>query len=93
MESGNWKDADINTNDLIIFAGSTQEDFDFKSLSCRDLATIDRLWVERSDGKFGLSVQKSILDQFASQPGLYDDEVNWKGYYEKIGLKSSQKSL
>jgi hypothetical protein len=85
MESGNWKDADVNTFDLIIFAGSNEGDFDFKNLSCRDLDTIDRLWVERSGGKFGFSVQKSILDRFASQPGRYDGSVNWEGFYEKIG--------
>jgi len=91
MKSGNWKDADLNTARLIILAGSTEEDFDLKNLSCRDLGTIDRLWVERSKGKFGFSVQKSILDQFASQPGRYNEGVNWEGFYEKIGRREEGK--
>lgn len=86
MESGNWKDADINTYDLIAFAGSTETGFEIENISCRDLSSIDRLWVERSDGTFGFSVQKTILDEFASQPDRYD-EVNWEGFYEKIGWR------
>ncbi|MEQ9235570.1 AAA-like domain-containing protein [Coleofasciculus sp. E2-BRE-01] len=87
MESGNWKYADENTYDLIILAGVIEEDFDFKNISCRDLSSLDRLWVERSGGKFGFSVQKSILDRFASQPGRYGgvSSVDWMRFYEKIG--------
>ncbi|NEQ23040.1 MAG: hypothetical protein F6K28_28570, partial [Microcoleus sp. SIO2G3] len=85
MESGNWKDADLNTASLIILLGMTEEGFGRNNLSCRDLGTIDRLWVERSEGKFGFSVQKSILDRFASQPGHYNEGVNLEGFYEKIG--------
>ncbi|MEQ8995398.1 MAG: AAA-like domain-containing protein [Coleofasciculus sp. B1-GNL1-01] len=86
MESGNWKEADQKSFDLIIFASPTEEEFNFlDNLSCRDLNTIDRLWRKRSNEKFGFSVQKSILDQFASQPGHYRlNEIDWAGYYEKI---------
>ncbi|MEQ8542083.1 MAG: GUN4 domain-containing protein [Coleofasciculus sp. D1-CHI-01] len=82
MESGNWKDADINTYDFIILAGSTEAGFEIENISCRDVSSIDRLWVEHSDGTFGFSVQKTILDEFAS---LDYSEVNWDGFYEKIG--------
>jgi len=93
MESGNWKDADGKTDDLIIFAGSTEAGFEIENISCRDLSSIDRLWVERSDGTFGFSVQKIILDEFASQPGHYDNDVNWEGFYEKIGWKEGEEWL
>ncbi|HBB36183.1 MAG TPA: hypothetical protein DDZ80_13285 [Cyanobacteria bacterium UBA8803] len=87
MKSGNWKDADRRTGNLMDFLASTQKgSWDLNNLSCRDLGTIDKLWVERSGGKFGFSVQKSILDQFASQPGSYE-EVDWEGFYEKIGWR------
>jgi len=66
-------------------AGSTETGFEIENISCRDLSSIDRLWVERSDGTFGFSVQKTILDEFASQPGHYDNDANWDGFYEKIG--------
>ncbi|NEP56919.1 MAG: hypothetical protein F6K31_07815 [Symploca sp. SIO2G7] len=87
MESGNWRDADLSTNDLIVFAGSIKGYFEWDNLFCLDLGTIDRLWIERSGGKFGFSVQKSILeDKFATQPGRYETE-KWVGFYEMIGWK------
>ncbi|NEP57431.1 MAG: hypothetical protein F6K31_10460 [Symploca sp. SIO2G7] len=87
MKSGKWRDADISTYKLIYFSGRIKENFDWKNLSCSDLGTIDRLWVERSGGKFGFSVQKAILDEkFATEPGRYD-EVNWDEFYEEIGWK------
>ncbi|MEQ9000205.1 MAG: GUN4 domain-containing protein [Coleofasciculus sp. B1-GNL1-01] len=94
MESGNWKDADRKTYDLIAFAGSTETGFEIENISCRDLSSIDRLWVERSDGTFGFSVQKIILDELASQRGHYDNDVIlWEGFYEKIGWKEGEKWL
>ncbi|MEQ9485976.1 GUN4 domain-containing protein [Coleofasciculus sp. F4-SAH-05] len=92
MESDNWKDADENTYNFIILA-STQAGFEIENISCRDLSSIDRLWVERSDGTFGFSVQKIILDEFASQPGHYDNDVNWEGFYEKIGWREGEERL
>ncbi|NER23632.1 MAG: hypothetical protein F6J96_23605 [Symploca sp. SIO1C2] len=90
MESGNWRDADQSTHNLISFSGRINGVFELDHLSCRDLATIDRLWVERSEGMFGFSVQKDILDKnFVTEPGSYDD-VNWSKFHEKIGWKKER---
>jgi hypothetical protein len=88
MESGNWKDANRKNYNLIIFAGSTEAGFEIENLSCRDLSTIDRLWVERSDGTFGFSVQKTILDEFASQPGYLErgELGELVGWYREVDL-------
>jgi hypothetical protein len=86
MKSGNWKDADIKTRNFISFSGSTKAGFEIENVSCRDLSSIDRLWVERSDGKFGFSVQKTILDDFAYQPGnTYFLEKNWLDFWGRLG--------
>jgi len=87
MESGNWRDADQSTHNLISFFIIANGFLKWDNLSCPEFATIDRLWVERSGGMFGFSVQKDILDEnFVTEPGRYD-EVNWSKFYEKIGWK------
>jgi|GEM_PF-944153 len=86
MESDNWRDADTSTNYLILFAGSIKGKFEWDNISCPDFRTIDRLWVECSEGTFGFSVQKPILDELAPAPGRYN-ELNWDRFYEKIGWK------
>ena len=45
-----------------------------KNFPCQDLGTIDKLWVEYSDGKFGFSVQKKI----------YQDLGGTKDYDKKV---------
>ncbi|MEB3293357.1 MAG: GUN4 domain-containing protein, partial [Synechococcales bacterium] len=44
--------------------------------------TIDRLWVEASDGHFGFSVQKKIWEKCGS-PMDYNDD--YKKFCEKVG--------
>jgi hypothetical protein len=49
---------------------------------CKDLRTIDRLWVYYSGGRFGFSVQKRIWIEEGGKPGVYNLAV-----YEKFGDK------
>lgn len=50
------------------------DDDDIKKFPCRDLRTIDKLWLTYSNGKFGFSVQKQIWIECGAKPGQY----NWK---------------
>ena len=59
------------------------------------LCTIDKLWIEASDGKFGFSVQKHIWEkirdtrtplhrepyEYGTQVGWYFDKTKWLGYH------------
>jgi len=99
MESGNWKDADRNTLRLISSDGGIE------NISCKDLSSIDRLWVERSDGMFGFSVQNIFLDKFAFLPSRdFVREIEMERrreyqyqpldeFYEKIGWKEDGRWL
>jgi len=40
---------------------------DINNLPCRDLCTIDQLWLASSNGKFGFSVQKQIWIEFGGK--------------------------
>ncbi|NER51454.1 MAG: hypothetical protein F6J92_33315, partial [Symploca sp. SIO1A3] len=85
MKSGNWKDADSKAFGFTMFARSINGGFRWENISCPDLRTIDRLWVEHSGRKFGYSVQKAIMDEkFAMDPGRYE-EARYI-LYEEIGV-------
>ena len=47
---------------------------DLYNLSCKDLSTIDQLWLKYSNGQFGFSVQKKIYH------GLSGGWYVWKAY-------------
>ncbi|MCU0549088.1 MAG: GUN4 domain-containing protein [Leptolyngbya sp. Prado105] len=53
---------------------------------CTDLKTIDRLWVNHSNGRFGFSVQKEIFTEMGFGPG-YQDKKFLRKYdpFRKLG--------
>jgi hypothetical protein len=52
---------------------------------CEDIRTIDQLWVKYSDGKFGFSVQKRILQSFGMTTVLNEDI--WDKFGDKVGWR------
>lgn len=59
-----WRDADQETQQLLLKACGRESgrlrDEEVRQLPCRDLYTIDYLWLHYSDGIFGFSVQQDI---------------------------------
>ena len=59
-----WRAADQETQRLLLQACGRESgrlsDEDIRQLPCRDLYTIDYLWLHYSDGVFGFSVQQDI---------------------------------
>ncbi|MBD2167702.1 GUN4 domain-containing protein [Calothrix membranacea FACHB-236] len=79
LKNKRWLEADQETTKLILKAsGRKEESFleikDVINFSCKDLYTIDNLWVNYSYGHFGFSVQQliwqSIKDTSATDPLL-----------------------
>jgi hypothetical protein len=95
-----WKEADLETTKRMCEAMNRQEEGwlrieDIKDFPCIDLRTIDALWVNHSNGKFGFSVQKRIWEEcnspmeynedllvFHRRVGWYDEDNKWAGYGE-----------
>ncbi|MEB3293365.1 MAG: GUN4 domain-containing protein, partial [Synechococcales bacterium] len=78
LKAGNWKKADQETSKVMLeVAGQTERGYldreDLENFPCEDLLTIDRLWVEASDGHFGFSVQKKIWEKCGSPMDYNDD--------------------
>ncbi|MGD1713208.1 GUN4 domain-containing protein [Dapis sp. BLCC M172] len=79
LVAGNWEEADKETSTLIlkltgqVWERSVERE-DLNNLSCKDLSTIDKLWLKYSNGQFGFSVQQKIYDSVSG--GWYV----WKAY-------------
>ncbi|MBE9118775.1 AAA-like domain-containing protein, partial [Lusitaniella coriacea LEGE 07157] len=95
MKSGNWKDADRLTWNLMVYVGEREYlgISDIKNFSCPALRTMDALWVKNSSNKFGFSVQKRILDDILASSERPErsytelTEEEWYKYYEEVGWK------
>jgi hypothetical protein len=75
----NWKKADEETAWLFYLIMVRQDYKNWANLLYKfpgkTLNEIDRLWVEHSGGKFGFSVQKSILEDIWESPEDYSDSA------------------
>jgi hypothetical protein len=59
---------------------------DIKKFPCKDLHTIDQLWVHYSNGRFGFSVQKQIWIEEGGKPGI-DHEESYLKFCQRVGWK------
>ena len=49
-----------------------------KNMSCKDLQTMDRLWIIYSTGRFGFSIQAKILKSVGKKYELLWPKIGWK---------------
>ncbi|MBE9114123.1 GUN4 domain-containing protein, partial [Nodosilinea sp. LEGE 07298] len=83
LQNGQWKEADEETYRLMITTVGKEEGQYFEAeellnFPCEELLTIDGLWVQYSQGKFGFSVQKEIYlskEVGGVADGRYDKEA------------------
>lgn len=91
LKAGKWKDADQETAKVMLeVAGQTERGYldeeDLQKFPCEDLLTIDRLWVEASNGHFGFSVQKKIWENCGSPSS---DGEEWDRFCVRVGWQNS----
>ncbi|MFM7794449.1 MAG: GUN4 domain-containing protein, partial [Microcystis panniformis] len=85
-----WQEADRETANLFLkVADRTKEKYlkieDIDNFPCEDLATINQLWLQYSQGKFGISVQKRIYESLGGS-GNYDRQ-KWNNFGSKVGWR------
>lgn len=85
LAAGKWKQADEETRQRMLeVMGQQQRGYldneDVEKFPCKDLRTINKLWVHYSNERFGFSVQKRIWIEEGGKPGVFDSKV-----YEKFG--------
>ena len=91
LRAEKWKEANRETSArmLAILGKNTWIDDlgdRLKSFPCKDLTTIDRLWVYGSKGRYGFSAQKEIWQQCGSPRSYRDD---WKKFRDCLGWHTS----
>lgn len=93
LSTGQWQAADEETYRLMITTVGKEEGqyFDREELlnfPGEDLRTIDRLWVNYSQGKFGFSVQKRIYLKCSGQlDGNYPGNKIWNKFGDRVGWR------
>ena len=101
---GSWKEANEETLRVMLKAANREETGVFTSESieefpCKDLRTIDQLWVKYSDGRFGFSVQRQIYQDSGGKfdgnypgheiYGRFADESGWRKFNGRRGYPVS----
>ena len=96
LKNAQWKEADKETSRLMLqIVGKEADQWlsveDIQNFPCEDLRTLDKLWVDYSNGKFGFSVQKKVWIACGGIPGEYDWEVYQK-FADQVGWRRSGRS-
>jgi hypothetical protein len=84
LQQLDWRAADRETYERLLDVagpkaqalGFTPQD-EMDTLSCKDLRTVDQLWSNASNGKFGFTAQQSILRALGDYRKMYD-QVGWQ---------------
>lgn len=93
LKVGNWKEADQETYSVMIKAvyrnyGDWFTSQDLLYFPCRDLQTIDGLWMKYSQGRFGFITQKKIYVQCGGKlDGKYPGKRVWRRFGERVGWR------
>jgi len=90
LKDEKWQEADVETTRVMLAVVGKENDGclseeDIKNFPCEDIRTIDQLWLNYSQGRFGFSVQnriyQSLVKDTNSSPEIWDkfgDIVGWK---------------
>ncbi len=105
LVAGKWYEADQETRLFVLKAANCEKkgylnSEDWRKFPGSDLCTIDRLWVDHSNGHFGFSVQKQIWQNIGGKPDAdwniienFCDQVDWKRDGNWLHEKDLQFSL
>ncbi|WP_286826497.1 GUN4 domain-containing protein [Microcystis sp. LSC13-02] len=90
LAAGKWKEADQETFKVMLqVAGREREGRlrieDIDNFPCEDLRTINQLWLNYSNGKFGFSVQKEIYESLRGTRE-YNERV-WNKFGDRVGWR------
>lgn len=90
LAAGKWQDADRETK-AVMLKVSSREIMGYLQLKhienfpAQDILTIDRLWVDYSDGHFGWSIQKLIWQDVGGK--LSADYETYRRFGERVGWR------
>ncbi len=90
LAAGKWQEADQETGKKMLEVAGREKNSglrgeDIERFPCEDLRTIDQLWVNYSNRRFGFSIQKRIWESVGGK-----DNPNWKtfeGFGDRLGWR------
>ncbi|MEM9216096.1 MAG: GUN4 domain-containing protein [Cyanobacteria bacterium P01_F01_bin.150] len=97
-----WEEANKKTRDIILSTnkGKKLKTENIKNISIDLLSKFDRLWIQSSNGRFGLKVQKELWDESRqsarkswnpwAKPEVLDEAESWKKFGFMIGWRDSR---
>jgi len=98
LQDQDWEGANEETYGRMLEA--VEQDFEqersfippqkMKLFPCKDLKTIERLWVHYSDGKFGFTIQQQIWQECGSPNSAY--AADWDKFCIRVGWKTPDAS-
>lgn len=93
LAAGKWQEADEETRRVMLkVAGREKEgwlnEYSINKLPCTDLLTVNKLWVEYSEGRFGFSVQLGIYEQVGRDLEKLGDIVGWRVKGQWLSISS-----
>ncbi|MCC3407684.1 MAG: GUN4 domain-containing protein [Microcoleus sp. PH2017_10_PVI_O_A] len=96
LAAGKWKESDKETARVMLKVAGREEEIWLETESidkfpCEDLRTIDELWVQYSDGRFGFSVQKRIYQSLGGTRE-YDSKI-WEAFGDRVGWRVNEEWL
>ncbi|WP_258007374.1 GUN4 domain-containing protein, partial [Cylindrospermopsis raciborskii] len=86
-----FKEADEETDRVMLAVANRQSEGwlrkeDAEKFPCKELRTIDNLWLKYSQGKFGISVQQEIYKNLG---GTKQFDVNvWRSFGDRVGWRN-----
>jgi GUN4-like len=106
LQANDWRQADDETYRLMLqsvhkYKGDWIRNTEMRNFPCADLHTINKLWVDYSNGKFGFSAQKTIYYEIQYQYSVFkkpfsitgDEFTRCVGWLDKQGLYKERDNL
>jgi len=97
LQAGKWQAADEETAKKMLEVMNRKSlpflrRKDIENFPCKDLRTIDQLWVKYSKGYFGFSVQSRILEELGGVGEEYGKQI-WEQFGDRVGWRKKGKWL
>jgi serine/threonine-protein kinase len=92
LEAKRWQEADRATYQIMLTIcglkpGMRLSDKKIQELPCRDLRTLDYLWVTYSDGQFGFSLQKQVWSEVGGRTDINYANLQLLGRARRSGWR------
>ncbi|OHY35788.1 GUN4 domain-containing protein [Cylindrospermopsis raciborskii] len=90
LKSQNFREADLETTKIMLKVANREREGwlrteDAEKFPCKELRSIDQLWLKYSRGKFGISVQQQIYQSLGGTKA-YNQDV-WRSFTDVVGWR------